>query len=270
MNYKLLASDMDGTLLKDDYTISPRTQKAIHNWLAAGLHFVPCTGRPLCGLNSVTPLFEEDMPVVVHHGAMVVMHRSKKQLFYVELATDLVMEVYKLGEERKLPIAIYSKDELFFNMDCQPLKEYEKAIGTKGIVASQDEIQNIAAKDVVNVIWLDYPERIAIHQKEMPAHFGDKLNCHASGKWLFEFVAKEATKAAGLDKLIAHLGIRREEVVAIGDSYNDLSMLKYAGYSIAMGNAYDEVKSACDYITLTNEEDGVAAWMEGYLSNSLV
>ena len=270
MNYKLLASDMDGTLLKDDYTISSRTQKTIRDWLAAGLHFIPCTGRPLCGLNSISPLFEDDTPVIVHHGAMAVMHRSTKQLFCVELDADLVMEVYKLGEERKLPIAIYSKNELFFNMNCEPLGQYEKAIGTKGTVVSQDEIQNIANKGVVNILWLDYPERIAIHQKEMPARFGERLNCHASGKWLFEFVAKEATKAAGLDKLITHLGIRQEEVIAIGDSYNDLSMLKYAGFSIAMGNAYDEVKIACDYVTLTNEEDGVATWMEGYLSNFLI
>ena len=266
MNYKLLASDMDGTLLKDDFTMSSRTKKAVRDWLATGLHFVPCTGRPLCGLSSVVPLFEEDTPVIVHHGAMAAMHRSKKLLFCSELEADLVMEVYKLGEERNLPIALYRKDELFFNMDCEPLKQYEEAIGTKGTVASLDEIKNIASKGVVNILWLDYPERIATHQKEMPAHFGDRLNCHASGKWLFEFVAKEATKAAGLDKLIAHLGIRREEVVAVGDSYNDLSMLKYAGFSIAMGNAYDEVKAVCDYVTLSNEEDGVAVWMEGYIN----
>jgi len=266
MNYKLLASDMDGTLLRDDYTISHRTQKAIRNWLASGLHFVPCTGRPLCGLNSVATLFEDDAPFIIHHGAMVVMHRSKKQLFCVELEADLVMEVYQLAEERKIPMALFCKDELFLNMDCEPLKKYEKAVNATGTIVDRNKIQNIAAKGVVDILWIDYPENVAHHQKEMPAYFGDRLNCHASGTWLFEFVAKEATKAAGLGKLITHLGIRREEVVAIGDSYNDLSMLKYAGFSIAMGNAYDEVKDACDYVTLANYEDGVAVWMEEYLN----
>jgi len=258
---------MDGTLLRDDYTVSSRTQKAIHNWLAAGLHFIPCTGRPFCGLNSVSAIFEDDTPFIVHHGAMAVMHRSKKVLFCEELEASLVIEVCKLGNERQLPIAIYSENELYFNMDCEPLKKYEKAIGTKGTVASQEEIQNLAAKGVINILWLDYPEKIAIHQKEMPIHFGDRLNCHASGSHLFEFVSKTATKAAGLSKLIAHLNIRREEVIAIGDSYNDLSMLKYAGFSIAMGNAYDEVKAVCDYVTLTNNDDGVAVWMEEHLGS---
>ena len=256
---------MDGTLFRNDHTISPRTRKAVHNCLSAGLHFIPCTGRPFGGLSKVYPLFDEDTPFIVHHGAMAIMHRSKKQLFCVELEANLVMEVCQLAEARQLPAVIYSKDEMFFNMDCEPLKKYEETMGIKGTVLNKDEIKNIANKGVVNILWMDYPEQIAIHQKEMPAHFGERLNCHASGKWLFEFVAKEATKAAGLDKLIAHLGIRREEVVAIGDSYNDLSMLKHAGFSIAMGNAYDEIKAACDYVTLTNEEDGVAVWVEEYL-----
>ena len=265
MNIKLLAADMDGTLLKEDNTISPRTQKVIRQWIDSGLLFVPCTGRPLCGLSSVTELFDEDMPFIIHHGAMAIMSRSKKPLFSVTLHADLVMEIYNLGEQKKLPMAIFCGEELYFNMECEPLRSYEKAVTASGTVADRQKIEQIARQGVIDIIWMDYPENIPAHQNEMQSHFGDRLNCHASGKWLFEFVAKEATKATGLEKLSSYLSISQNEIAAIGDSYNDISMLKYASYSIAMGNANDDIKKVCDHVTLTNDQDGVAIWMEDYM-----
>ena len=256
---------MDGTLFKNDSTVSPRTKKAIRNWLDAGLLFVPCTGRPLCGLDEISSLFEEDLPFIVHHGAMAVMHRSKKQLFSVEMEADHVIEIYRLAQERKQPMAIFCKEKLYFNMECEPLQAYAKAVNTTGTVVNQQNLEQLAQDGVINIIWMDYPENIPQIQKEMQVHFGGSLNCHGSGKYLFEFVAKEATKANGLMKLGKKLGVKQEEIVAIGDGYNDISMLKYAGYSIAMGNAHDEVKAVSDHVTLSNDEDGVAVWMEGYL-----
>ena len=125
---------------------------------------------------------------------------------------------------------------------------------------------DIAASVKVNdVLWLDEPERIVSHQKEMQAAFEGRLNCFASAPGLFEFVALEATKASALEKIGLRLGVAREETAAIGDGYNDLPMLRYAGLSIAMGNAPDAVKAACSHVTLGNGEDGVAAWIEGQL-----
>ena len=90
----------------------------------------------------------------------------------------------------------------------------------------------------------------------------DRVNCHASRPELLEFVNIEASKAAALEKVSHISGVTKEEIAAAGDGYNDLSMLEYAGCSIAMANAPEDIKIKCDYVTLSNNEDGVAVWME--------
>ena len=267
MNIKLLASDMDGTLLNDKREITPVTQAAIREWVKAGKYFVPNTGRPLCAMGKVSVLFDEDTPFIVYNGAMGIMHRSKEVLFSIIMDPDLVPEVYQLGNARNVPIVIWCEEKLYVNKDCEGNRLYEKATSAKfTVIKDESELKEISARGVTKMLWIDEPARVLVHQKDMQAHFGGKLNCHASRPELFEFVSPEASKAAALEKVGQKLGVLREEMAAAGDGYNDLSMLKYAGFSIAMGNAPDDIKSECDYVTLTNNENGVAVWMKEVLS----
>lgn len=266
MKYRLLAADMDGTLLNDNYEMSSRTQAAILKWAEAGLYFVPSTGRPLCAMDNISSLFNEDMPFIVYNGAMGIMHRSKEVLFSITLDPTLVPEIYRLGDERNLPVALWCQERLYANKNCDPIKFYQEATNAPAkIIDGQREIDELALLGVTKILWMDYPERVLIHQQDMQAHFGDKVNCHATRPELFEFVAPAASKATALEKIGAKLGISREEIAAVGDGYNDLSMLEYAGFSIAMGNAPDDIKKVCDRVTLTNNEDGVAVWIEEVL-----
>ena len=263
MKYRLLASDMDYTLLRDDYTISPRTQEAIHKWIAKGLYFVPNTGRPLCAMNEISALFDDDMPFIVYNGAMGVMHRSKEVLFSITLPPALVPEIYQLGNEQNIPVLIWSQEHLYTNSNNQYTRLYEEATNAPAkLIKSLGEVDELAAQGVTKILWMDYPENILRHQNNMHIHFGERVNCHASRPEMLEFVDQTASKATALEKIGTLLGVFREEMAAVGDGYNDLSMLKYAGYSIAMGNAPDEIKKVCDHVTLTNNEDGVAVWME--------
>ena len=263
MKYQLLAADMDGTLLNDNYNISSRTQAAILKWAEAGLYFVPATGRPLCAMESISTLFSEDTPFIVYNGAMGIMHRSKEVLFSITLDPTLVPEIYCLGDERNLPVALWCQERLYANKNCDPIQFYQEATNAPAkIIDSPSKIDELALLGVTKILWMDYPERVLIHQRDMQAHFGDRVNCHATRPELFEFVAPNASKAVALEKIGVRLGVSREEIVAVGDGYNDLSMLEYAGFSIAMGNAPGDIKKVCDYVTLTNNEDGVAVWIE--------
>ena len=266
MDYRLLAADMDGTLLNDDYAMSHRTQAAIRSWADSGRHFVPSTGRPLCAMDNMTALFEDDMPFIVYNGAMAVMHRSKEVLFSITLSPALVPEIVKLGEERGLPVAVWCKEKLYANKDCDPIRFYQEATNAPAkIIDGAAEIDKLAEQGVTKILWMDSPERVLQHQADMQAHFGETVNCHATRPELFEFVSPKASKAAALEKIGALLGVSREEMAAVGDGYNDLSMLKYAGLSIAMGNAPEDIKKQCDHVTLSNNEDGVAVWIENHL-----
>ena len=267
MKYRLLAADMDGTLLNDNYELSQRTQAAMLKWVETGLYFIPSTGRPLCAMESVSSLFSEDMPFIVYNGAMGIMHRSKEVLFSIDLDPNLVPEIYRLGGERNLPVALWCRERLYANQNCDPIQFYEEATNAPAkIIDNLDEINALALLGVTKILWMDYPENILIHQRDMQAHFGDTVNCHATRPELFEFVAPAASKATALAKIGAKLGIARDKIIAVGDGYNDLSMLEYAGFSIAMGNAPDDIKKVCNHVTLTNNEDGVAVWIEEALA----
>lgn len=115
-------------------------------------------------------------------------------------------------------------------------------------------------------IWLDDPTQIHAYKGDISNHFNGKANVHTSVPKQLEFVHISASKAIALEKINERLGISREEMIAIGDGYNDLSMLRYAGYSVAMGNAPDDIKSVCSYVTLPNTEDGVAMFIEKFFS----
>ena len=259
---KLLASDMDGTLLHDDHLVSERNKAAINKWTKEGRFFVPTTGRPMSGMGHISALFEDDMPFILYNGAMAIMHRSKKKLFSITMPRDLALEVYLLGVERGLPVVLWCKDSsMYVNLDCKATQEYQRLICSP-INLIGDRLDDLVNEGVINILWLDKPEEILNYQKNMQDRFKDKVNCYASRPDLFEFVDINASKANALEKVGKMLGVTQKEIAAIGDGYNDLSMLRYAGYSIAMGNAPDDIKAECDYVTLTNNEDGVAAWVE--------
>jgi Cof subfamily protein (haloacid dehalogenase superfamily) len=271
MDYRLLAADMDGTLLNDNYELSPRTQAALRAWMASGRYFIPSTGRPLCAMDTVNAVFDDDTdtPFIVYNGAMAVLRKSGKVLFSITIAPGLVPEIFRLGNERDLPVAIWCREKLYANKDCDPIRFYQEATNASAkFIDSPGEIEELAALGVTKILWMDYPEKVLIHQKDMQAHFGAKINCHATRPELFEFVSPDASKAAALEKISAYLNVPREKMAAVGDGYNDLSMLKYAGLSIAMGNAPEDIKKICGHVTLTNNEDGAAVWIERQLEGA--
>jgi len=270
-NIKILAADMDGTLLRDDMTVSERTQAAIKAWIADGRYFVPATGRPLCAMGTVTHLFEVDTPFIVYNGAMAIMHQTKEVLFSITLEPQLVPEICDLGKHRKVPVLLWCEEKLYTTVDSKYSRFYEEAtnsplhvIGGAGISENEEKaaIQKLAESGVTKILWLDYPEQVLVYQREMQDHFGERVNCHITRPELFEFVAPSATKGIALHKVAESLGVPQSGTAAVGDSYNDVAMLEYAAVGIAMGNSRQEIKDICDEVTLSNNDDGVADWIE--------
>ena len=266
MTYKLLAADMDGTLLNDNRELSPRTAAALRKMVEAGIYFVPSTGRPLIRMGMISSLFNEDMPFILYNGAMVVMHLSGEVLHSVSLAQDTAQEVYQLGQDYDMAMALWQNDKLYFNRDCHNTREYVELYSANlNIISGQAQLESLAGQGITKILWIDDPSRVMSYYKKMSAHFGDRLNCHPSRPELLEFVHTAASKAAAMEAIGSRLGVSQAEMIAIGDGYNDLSMLQYAGFSVAMANAPEEIKAVCSHVTGSNNEDGVAAFIEEYL-----
>ncbi|MCL2628536.1 MAG: Cof-type HAD-IIB family hydrolase [Oscillospiraceae bacterium] len=270
MKYKLIASDMDGTLVNSKSELTQRTKDAIVSTVKAGALFVTATGRPFCNIKNVNSLFTEhqDMPFIVFNGAAAYMGKSELLLFERFLDFELAKEAFDIGQQLGIAQITWTGSRLWCNRICDETLKYRNFSDSPDLaLTAVSDLADI--KDEVpgfsKVLWIADPAEIKEHQVKMSAHFADKLNCFSSMAHFLEFVSPAAGKGSALAEVGKLFNIDSSEMIAVGDAFNDVSMLEYAGFSVAMDNAHDDIKAMCDYVTLSNDNDGVAAVIEKFI-----
>jgi len=263
MTYKLLATDMDGTLLNDESIITEGTRKAVLAAIEKGVLFVPSTGRPVGGMRQVRALFDYDLPMVLFNGAMAVTAKSNRVLFSQELDFTCAETIFAQGVRRGYPVIAWAGEVLFVSCECEEVTIYQRITGAEVHVIT--DMEPMRPLGVTKMLWIIPPEDAGHLQTEMLTLLDGKVNCHTSQPYLLEFVDAGASKGKALEAIGAAYGIAREEMIAVGDGWNDVSMLEYVGLGVAMGNAPEEIKALCQYTTLSNNEDGVARVVEKYI-----
>ena len=263
MKYKLLAVDMDGTLLNGESVITERTKAAIMAAIEKGVLFVPSTGRPMGGMRLVCAAFDFDLPMILFNGAMAVTVKSERVLFSQGLGFGCAEVVFAQGVSRGYPVIAWGGERLFVSEDCEEVRIYQSITGAEvHVVADLDPMR---PSGVTKMLWIIPPEEANRLRDEMLALLGGRVNCHTSQSYLLEFVDAGASKGRALAEIGRAYGIAQSEMIAVGDGYNDVSMLEYAGLGVAMGNAPEDIKGICQYVTLSNDEDGVAKVVEQFI-----
>lgn len=264
--YKLIAIDMDGTLLNDKKEVSDRCQKYIDVLKEKGIKVVLATGRPLDGVMRYVEqlgLLDEDDYVVTYNGAFVQSTGTNKILYNKPLSLDSYKELYTVSQQLGVNIHALTESSVL-TPKKNPYTEIESTINQiptiEGAVKDIDPSTNI-----VKVMFVDDPKKLDEIIPLIPQWVKDKYSILRSASIFLEFLDKSVNKWIGVSAIAEELGIKQEEVICIGDAGNDIAMIEYAGLGVAMGNATDEVKAVADYITLTNEEDGVAHIIEKFL-----
>lgn len=256
MAYKLMAVDIDGTLLNDRGELTENTKNAIKQWVDKGLIFTIASGRPIQGIEKLNRTLNLDVPFITYNGAMVVMGKSGKVLYEQKLSRNDSREIISLGNNYNVTIMIWNDNKLYVPQINERVENYKMISGVEPILI--DNLEKIIEKGVTKILWYDEVEKIAQYQKEIGSFLSENVNFHPSRPYFMEFVDKNASKAIAMEKLGQFYGIKQSEMIAVGDGFNDLSMIEYAGLGVAMANSPREVKEKADYITLSNEEDGVA------------
>lgn len=257
--YKLIALDMDGTLLREDKTVSDATKIAIAKAKEKGVKVVLASGRPIEGLEryleELNLMTEEDY-VLSYNGAIAQKTKSKEVISRIALKGQDLHELYDLSKELGVNIHAFSK------LGCitPELTKYSQLEGEiNGIdvtVISYDEVD--AEEEIVKIMMVAEPEILEEAIKKIPQSLFERYTIVRSAPFFLEFLDPNANKGEGVKALAESLGIKREEVICVGDAGNDEHMVNYAGLGVAMGNAFEELKAVADFITATNEEDGVA------------
>jgi Cof subfamily protein (haloacid dehalogenase superfamily) len=261
--FRLLATDIDGTMLRPDGTLSPRVEAALHAAVAAGVHVVPATGRPYhVALDVIEWLNIRDYWIFAN-GA-VTRHLDRGDLvrgFWMDptVAQGLIVEL-----REDLPgagFAVELEDEVVYEPG------FELVVPQQPPFPSVDDVLDHFRGRVQKVLVFDPGHDVDRLFDRVRASVGDHAVATYSGLPFVEVSARLVTKATALELLCADLGIDRSQVVSVGDNHNDITMLEWAGRSFAMGNATDDAKAAAGAVLPTSDEDGLAVLVEDLLGS---
>lgn len=267
--YKLIAIDMDGTLLREDKTISDKTKDRIKKSVEKGVKIVLASGRPIEGLERYLEelqLVTEDDFVMSFNGSVIQNAKTKAIISKNILKGSDLKALYRLAKQIGVNIHAFTKQGCVTPI----MNEYSQLEGRiNGIEVHEVDFNTIDDnEDVIKVMFIDPEPVLAAAIEKIPHHVYEDFTVVRSAPYFLEFLNKASSKGTGVKALAEHLGIKREEIICIGDAGNDLDMIEYAGLGVAMGNAFEEVKAAADYVTLDNESDGVAHVIEKFIGIS--
>ncbi len=264
MKYKLIASDMDGTLLNSKSELSAGNLEAIRKAMKAGIKFAVVSGRSVPALKKFDFMEELNTPLITYNGAKIYDDKAEKALYYEGLEVSDAIKLLKLAEEKHTTVCAWSDEKYYTNVLNEASEKYGRASGVE--VNVYKDIEAFAQQGVTKIIWNDSPETVERFMKEIENEkFNSITYCRSNPRYL-EFMNKKVSKAEALKKLGEIYNISREEIVAVGDAENDLSMISWAGLGVAMKNADECVKAQSGYITDTNDNDGVAKLIEYILA----
>ncbi|MBK4714338.1 MULTISPECIES: sugar-phosphatase [Tenebrionibacter/Tenebrionicola group] len=267
MAIKLIALDMDGTLLLPDHTISPAVQAAIAAARARGIKVVLTTGRPYAGVRrylQTLKMDQQDDYCITYNGALVQKASDGGTVVQTTLSYDDYRYLERMSREVGSHFHALDRHKLYTaNRDISYYTVHESYVATIPLVFCEAENmpRDIA---LLKVMLIDEPEILDNAIARIPQEVKARYTLLKSAPYFLEILDKRVDKGTGVRSLAQALGIGADEVMAIGDQENDIAMIEYAGTGVAMGNAIDSVKKAADFITRANLEDGVAHAIERF------
>lgn len=267
MNYKMIVLDLDGTLTNRDKIITQHTKDVLKQAMEKGKIVVLASGRPTCG---VTPLAEElelekyGGYILSFNGGVIQDCRTKEVVLKQMLPVEVNRKIAELAEKERVALMAYQDEWLITNDPESEYVQLESRI-THMTIRQVEHMADYLDFAVPKMIMTDDGDYLATIEGRVKAALGKNLSVYRSEPFFLEILPTGIDKAQRLEKLLEMIGISREEIIACGDGYNDLTMIQYAGLGVAMENAVLPVRKAADYITLSNNDDGVAHVVEKFM-----
>lgn len=267
MSIKLIAIDIDGTLLNSKNEITPRVFETIQKAEEKGIKVVLCTGRPLLGVAEQLHELKLDQSenfVITYNGSLVQEVTSKKIIASYTLSYENFVEIESTARLLGSHLHTLDLQNIYTaNMHISPYTVHEATL-TKMPLHYRPVDQMTPDMTIVKMMMIDPEEKLDQTIEKVPDWFKEKYTTVKSAPFYFEVLNKQASKGNAVRLLADYLGINQEEVMAIGDQENDATMIEYAGMGVAMGNATPAIKALANVETLSNDEDGVAHIIEKF------
>ena len=267
MKYRLLASDLDGTLVTDDKRVTGRTKRAVEAMTAKGGIMVLSSGRPSYGVWHVArelSLDREGGYILAYNGGELLDCRTGEVKFSVTIPKDRIPEIIGLSRQYKTAILTY-EGEYIITESGDDIYVAGEARNVRMKIKEVPDMISYLTFPIVKLMMVGSEEQILKMEPVMREALGPEFSVFRSEAYHLEILPAGIDKGSGLLKTLDYLGIPREEAISCGDYDNDIPMNEAAGLGVAMANGCPEIKEKADYITLSNEQDGVALVIEKFM-----
>lgn len=278
---KVIITDVDGTLYNSDSKLSDRNRDTLIQAQQCGIRLVVASGRPTSGLLDLAEELEMARYgglLVSYNGSRVSDCRNMQTVFNQPLKVaegKAVLEHLKqfdvypmIDRDRYMYVNNVYAAPIHINGQPVSIIQHE-ARGGNFLLCEQEDLAQFLDFEVNKILTAGEPEYLKAHYKAMMEPFKDTLSCMFTSAFYFEYTAKDIDKGKALESVLEPMGYSPGEMIAFGDGMNDMSMLRYVGTGVAMGNAVPELKAEAQYITGTNDEDGLASALCHYLPAEL-
>ena len=269
MKYKILVLDIDGTLTNSKKEISPKTKKALMKAQAKGVKLVIASGRPTYGVEPLANELELSKYggyILSFNGAKIINCETNEIMYEKNIPQDKLPEIYDLSKEQNVNILTYEGDTILTEEPDDKYIAIESRVN-KMSVKKVDSFKDYIKSPVTKCLMVAEGDFLANVETIVKNKVGNDLNVYRSEPFFLEIMPKNIDKAYSLNQLLKKINMTRDEMIACGDGFNDKSMIDFAGLGVAMENAQEEVKDVADYITLSNDNDGIAKVVEKFILN---
>ena len=269
MNKKIIFLDLDGTLTNDEKKITPKTKEALMDIQKRGHIVALATGRPTPGMGFIAKELELEKYggyVMSFNGGKIIDWKTKETVFENTLDRKYLPDLIRYARQNNLGLITYDNKQGLVATRVDPYVMLE-TVKINRIPAFLTDVVKYVDYNPNKCLYTVDPEISEYHEKRLAQKFGDVLSVYRSTDYFIEIVPKGIDKAASIKVLIDKLNIPHENTIACGDGFNDLSMIKYAAVGVAMENAVEAVKESADYITASNNDDGIAEVVEKFITD---
>ncbi|MCD4738752.1 MAG: Cof-type HAD-IIB family hydrolase [Anaerolineae bacterium] len=261
---RLVALDLDGTLIGEDRQISPRVRRAIAAVQKRGVIVTLATGRMFAATLPFARELEITAPLLSYQGGWIQYPADDHPLYRVPLHAEIARTALEMARREHWHAVLYADGQIFLQEFARAPEFYTALLGTGyQLVASWEEV--LATQQPDKVLLVAAPAAIPVIEEQLRAQLAGEALVFRSHAQFVEVVPRGVDKGSGLAWLTQYLQISPQAVMAVGDQGNDTPMLKWARIGVAMGNAIPEVKAAADWIAPPLEEDGAAAALEHFI-----
>lgn len=270
--YKLIAVDLDGTLVRSDQSISQRTIDTLVHLQKMGVKVTVASGRPTYGTAHVADTLRLDEfggYVMSYNGGEIYDWSTKSRMHAQTLNKDIIPYIYIYAKEHGLPVMTYFDKEVVSEVEDDEYINYSVMRNRMTLRRVDDFVTTVQGADIVKCIIVGDPTLLPAMETELRETLKGKAGVFRSEPFFLEMVPEGIDKAKGLSILLNKIGVKREELIAFGDGYNDISMIEFAGMGVAMENAAKEIKNAADFVTRSNNDDGIVYALEKFIPRLL-